>query len=204
MINKLSTWCKKNMKLIVNSLTGFRIVAAFLLIPLLAYQKFWLIFILFTLAAASDFFDGFLAKKYNAVTKLGGVLDHIGDKLLITIASLVLAMFLQLWIIFIPVILMICRNLYVSGMREFLGTQKMEMPVPAFRFSWPKIATVLQMASIGLLFFVICLLPYAPTSKILYYVLMSGIVGIWLALGASLWSAWGYTREFWTKIKKLK
>lgn len=192
------------MKTFVNSLTAFRIVSAFALIPCLAYQWFWLMFALFAIAGITDFFDGFLAKKYNAVTKLGGVMDQIGDKLLVTVSSVLLAMFLQLWIVFVPVILIICRNLYVSGLREFLGTQKIEMPVPKARMSWPKIATFSQMVSIGALFLLICLLPYWPQSTILYYFMIAGIVGLWISLAASLISAWQYTRDFLGKMKKIK
>ena len=196
------------MKTFVNSLTAFRIVASFALIPCLAYQWFWVMFALFSIAGFTDYFDGWLARKYHVVTKLGGVMDQIGDKMLVTISSLLLAMFLQYWLVFIPIILMICRELYVSGLREFLGTQKLEMPVPKSIWSWGKIKTNVQLYSIGALFLLIALLPYANVNQtmftILYYLQIAGIAGLWAALLASAISAWQYTRDFLGKVKKLK
>ena len=122
------------MKTFVNFLSAFRIAAAFAIIPTLLVGWYWTSFILQTLAALSDFFDGYLARKYNCVSKLGGVMDHIGDKLLVANTLLVLSIVLMFilpafipnfpaWTIVIPVILMISRELYISGLREFLGTQ---------------------------------------------------------------------------------
>ena len=53
------------MKFFVNFLSAFRIAAAFAIIPTLMFQWYWLSFILFVLGAVSDWFDGFLARKYN-------------------------------------------------------------------------------------------------------------------------------------------
>ena len=71
------------MKFFVNFLSAFRIAASFAIIPTLMFQWYWVSFILFALAAISDWFDGFLARKYNVCSKIGGVMDHIGDKLLV-------------------------------------------------------------------------------------------------------------------------
>ncbi|MCL2017858.1 MAG: CDP-alcohol phosphatidyltransferase family protein [Alphaproteobacteria bacterium] len=192
------------MKIFVNSLTAFRMIAALALIPCLIYQWFWLMFILFALAGITDFFDGWLAKKYKVTTKLGGVMDHIADKLLVTIGSLLIGVFLQLWIVLLPVILMIARNLYISGLREFLGTQKIEMPVPSPRMSWGKVAAFAQMTSVGALMLAINILPLVPANQFLYYFLMASIAGLWISLAASLISAAQYTVSFLRKIKKLK
>lgn len=193
------------MKILVNSLTIFRILAAFALIPLIAYRQFGPMFVLFALACLSDFLDGWLARKYKVTTKLGGVMDHMADKLLVTISAILLAMFLQLWVVFIPAILIICRNLYVSGMREYLGTQKVEMPVPKARFSSGKIATAAQMISIGVMLLAIfSLYRYPQLASKLYWFLIVGIVGLWVSLAASLISAAQYTKTFLEKMKKLK
>ena len=146
------------MKAFVNFLSAFRIASAFAIIPTLLLGWYWTSFVLYVLASLSDFFDGYLARKYNCVSKLGGVMDHIGDKLLVAntliVLSIVLAFILPVfipgypaWIIIVPTILMISRELYISGLREFLGTQKIEMPVPKARFSMGKIKTTLQMVA---------------------------------------------------------
>jgi phosphatidylglycerophosphate synthase len=103
------------MKTFVNALSIFRIIASFALIPLLMLQMYWPAFILFGLAGFSDLFDGWLARSYNATSKIGGVLDHLGDKFLFAVPAIALIAFLQIWLVVIPVILMICRNLPTRG-----------------------------------------------------------------------------------------
>ncbi len=199
------------MKFFVNFLSAFRIAASFALIPTMLMGWFWTTFILFLLGSISDWFDGFLARKYNVCTKLGGVMDHIGDKLLVVNTLILLATMMPVWFIIVPVIVMIARELYISGLREFLGTQKIEMPVPKARFSLGKVKTTFQMISICalLLWLVIgTLITPDTTSSTLVFLIYAlpqiGIWGLWLSLAASLWSAGQYTRTFIEKLKKIK
>lgn len=199
------------MKFFVNFLSAFRIAAAFAIIPTLMFQMYWTTFILYALAAMSDWFDGYLARKYNVCTKIGGVMDHIGDKLLVVNTLIMLTVMMPVWFIVIPVIIMIARELYISGLREFLGTQKIEMPVPKARFSMGKIKTTLQMISIAafLLIFAIGTLikPNSDSRTLMYmiYILPKiGIYGLWLSLIASVWSATQYTKTFIGHMKKIK
>ncbi len=199
------------MKFFVNFLSAFRIFAAFAIIPTLMLQMPWTTFILYCLAAASDWFDGYLARKYNVCSKIGGVMDHIGDKLLVVNTMIMLAILMPAWFIVVPIIIMIARELYISGLREFLGTQKIEMPVPKARFSMGKIKTTLQMIAIGalLLIFAIATL-ISPTTDsrflmVMIYILPNiGKWGLWLALIASIWSAGQYTMTFLGHLKKIK
>lgn len=199
------------MKFFVNFLSAFRIAAAFAIIPTLMFQLYWTTFILFVLGAASDWFDGFLARKYNVCSKIGGVMDHIGDKLLVANTLIMLCVMMPTWFIVVPVILMIARELYISGLREFLGTQKIEMPVPKARFSMGKIKTTLQMISIGaflLIFVVGASISPDTNSRFLMYMIyilpQVGIWGLWFSLLASIWSATQYTFTFADKLKQIK
>lgn len=199
------------MKFFVNFLSSFRIATAFAIIPTLLLGMYWTTFILFALGAMSDWFDGFLARKYNVCTKIGGVLDHIGDKLLVVNTFIMLAIMMPVWFVIVPIIIMICRELYISGLREFLGTQKIEMPVPKARFSMGKIKTTLQMVSIAafLLIFAVgtIITPETDSRFIMYliYILPQiGIWGLWLSLLSSIWSATQYTITFVGHLKKLK
>jgi CDP-diacylglycerol--glycerol-3-phosphate 3-phosphatidyltransferase len=199
------------MKIFVNFLSVFRILAAFAIIFTIMFNMPWLTFILFTLGALSDWFDGYLARKYNCCTKLGGVLDHIGDKLLVCNTLIMLTLMGPVWYIVIPVIFMIARELYISGLREFLGTQKIEMPVPKARFSMGKIKTTIQMIAITvflLWFALFASVTPETTSRIIFhliYVLPKiGIFTLWFALGASVYSAIQYTFTFTQKLKKTK
>lgn len=199
------------MKIFVNFLSSFRIATAFAIIFTIMFNLPWVTFILFALGAMSDWFDGFLARKYNCCSKLGGVLDHIGDKLLVCNTLIMLTLMGPVWYIVIPVIFMIARELYISGLREFLGTQKIEMPVPKARFSMGKIKTTVQMVAIAafLLWFAIFSLVTPETNNpviffMIYILPQIGIFGLWLALTASLWSATQYTITFVQKLKQVK
>ncbi len=199
------------MKFFVNFLSAFRIAASFAIIPTLMLNMYWTTFILYTLGAASDWFDGYLARKYNACSKIGGVLDHIGDKFLVVNTFIMMAIMMPVWFIVIPIIIMICRELYISGLREFLGTQKIEMPVPKARFSMGKIKTTLQMVSIAafLLIFAIGTLitPDLESRAVMFLIHILpriGVWGLWLSLVASIWSATQYTMTFIGYLKKLK
>ena len=106
---------------------------------------------------------------------------------------------------------MIARELYVSGLREFLGTQKIEMPVPKARFSIGKVKTAFQMITIvaflGL--FALSTLVTPETISKNYLIAMNvlsqiGIIGLWISLVASIWSATQYTFVFIEKLKTVK
>lgn len=198
------------MKFFVNFLSAFRILAAFAIIPALMFQMYWTTFILYAVAAITDWFDGYLARKYNVCTKIGGVMDHIGDKLLVVNTLIMLSIMMPVWFIFVPVIIMISRELYISGLREFLGTQKIEMPVPKSRFSMGKIKTALQMISIAAFLLILALgtlITPDSTSRLLMYAIyilpQIGVWGLWLSLVASIWSATQYTKTFLSHLKTL-
>lgn len=188
------------MKFFVNFLSAFRIASAFVVVLTMLYGWPWVTFVLFALAAASDWFDGYLARKYNVCTKLGGVMDHIGDKLLVCNTLIMLAVMMRVWFVIVPVILMIARELYISGLREFLGTQKIEMPVPKARFSMGKIKTTFQMITIvaflGLYVIGASITPETDSRFIMFL--------LWISLFASLFSAAQYTRTFIQKLKQIK
>lgn len=210
------------MKSFVNFLSAFRIASAFAIIPTLLLGWYWISFILYVLASLSDFFDGYLAREYNCVSKLGGVMDHIGDKLLVANTLIILSVVLMFWLpavipgfpswtIIVPVILMISRELYISGLREFLGTQKIEMPVPKARFSMGKIKTTLQMVATCALLLGLCMLQLALIPRLEKFAIFTffgltygGVICLWLALVASLWSATQYTMTFIGHLKKIK
>lgn len=199
------------MKFFVNFLSAFRIAAAFAIIPTIMFGMYKTTFVLYVLGAISDWFDGYLARKYDVCSKLGGVMDHIGDKLLVCNTLIMLAVMMPVWFVVVPIILMIARELYISGLREFLGTQKIEMPVPKARFSMGKVKTTFQMITIAAflgVFAIGTLITPQTTSRFVMYMIYAlpqiGIWGLWISLGASLFSAAQYTRTFAEKLKKIK
>ncbi len=199
------------MKIFVNFLSIFRILAAFSIIPTIMFNWYWTTFIIYVLGAASDWFDGYLARKYNCTSKIGGVLDSISDKIFVCITLILLTIMTPVWFIIIPVLVMIARELYVSSLREALGTMKMEMPVPKNRFAMGKIKTTIQMiatTAFFLMFAVGSSITPNTDSRFIFYLIyilpQTGVFCLWAALVASIWSAIQYTHTFAQKIKKIK
>jgi len=139
------------MKNIPNILTIFRI----LIIPILV-MSFYIDGLvaniiaasLFMLASITDFFDGYVARALKAQTNFGRCLDPIADKLLVIVAITMLIHFGHKNIaITIPGLIIICREVLVSGLREFLAGIRVSIPVSKLS----KYKTAVQMVAITLL-----------------------------------------------------
>jgi len=100
-------------------------------------------FILFVLVAASDFLDGYFARKLNAVSAFGAFLDPVADKLLVAVSLIAVAYVLDwYWIILLPAIVIIARDSYVTLLRL---RPNVKLPVSKLA----KYKTALEMAGIG-------------------------------------------------------
>lgn len=109
-----------------NILTALRLLAApmiavmFLVLPR-PFADF-LALALFVCASLTDYVDGYLARKWNQVTKLGAMLDPIADKAMVVIALMVIIGFSSLSLaLVLPAAIILFREVFVSGLREFLG-----------------------------------------------------------------------------------
>ncbi|MEE2980121.1 MAG: CDP-diacylglycerol--glycerol-3-phosphate 3-phosphatidyltransferase [Pseudomonadota bacterium] len=105
----------------------------------------WVALGLFTVAGATDFFDGYFARSMSQHSRLGRMLDPIADKLLIAAVILMLVAFDKAPTI--AALIILCRELLVSGLREFLA--ELNVGVPVSRLA--KWKTVMQMIAIGFL-----------------------------------------------------
>lgn len=118
-----------------NLLTISRIVVIpVIFLSIYITTEVWSIFaaILFIIASITDYFDGYLARARNQTSAFGRLLDPIADKLLVASALIViLAKPGMVWtqLSFIPVIVILCREILVSGLREFLREVNVGMPV---------------------------------------------------------------------------
>jgi cardiolipin synthase len=116
-----------------NLLTISRIVVIpVIFLSIYIHNVAWATFaaILFIIAAITDYFDGYLARSRNETSAFGRLLDPIADKLLVVAALvIVLANGMVHPISYIPVIVILCREVLVSGLREFLAEVKVGMPV---------------------------------------------------------------------------
>ena len=101
--------------------------------------------LLFVLASATDFFDGYIARQWNQMTMLGAILDPLADKMLTLAAFLGLMMIgeASAWAIYIIVV----RELFITGLRTVAVSEGLEV-----KASWAgKVKTVAQMIAIGFL-----------------------------------------------------
>ena len=103
----------------INLLTFSRIfLAAIIFLLLMSPDGYLLAFILFFLAGITDYFDGYLARKYNAVSQLGEILDPIADKILILFVLFGLAINLSSYLIGFTGAIVITREIWVGALRD--------------------------------------------------------------------------------------
>jgi cardiolipin synthase len=109
----------------------------------------WFALLLFVSAAITDFVDGYLARAWKQETKFGAMMDPIADKSMVIIALVVITGFsgMNPWIL-MPAVLIIFREVFVSGLREFLGDTAGTLKVTVLA----KWKTTLQMVAIAILF----------------------------------------------------
>ena len=108
------------MKSLVLSLTLLRILAApIIFISAIFLENYWLAFWLFNLAAITDYFDGKLARQFKVESRLGAILDPIGDKLLVLFAIIAIIIHTQDIYVASMGTLILAREFWVSALREY-------------------------------------------------------------------------------------
>lgn len=145
---------------------------------------------IFWLAAITDWFDGYLARKLQQTTSFGAFLDPVADKLIVAAALLMIThTYSTLWIT-IPAILLMSREIFVSSLREWMAKHG-ESDTVKVSF-WGKAKTMAQMlALIGLL----------SEFEVLYWVTL-GYILLYVATVLSVYSMAQYSVAAWTTIRK--
>ena len=147
-------------------------------------------FFIFVLASFTDFLDGVLARFYKEESKLGELLDPIADKIMVA-AALVLLVMNDIIINYevIAAIIILTREILISGLREFLAKGKIKLPVS----NLAKAKTFLQMFSIS------ALLTGETGNKIInfqdYNAQTIGIILLWLSAALTLFTGYDYMRK---------
>lgn len=141
----------------------------------------WLAAGLFLYAGITDFFDGYLARAWQAQSSLGKFLDPIADKLLIATALLLLVGDQRADIL--PAIAILCREILVSGLREFLAELRISVPVTRLA----KYKTAIQMIAIFLLLL-------GKSGPAFFPTLMVGDVLLWAAAILTLFTGYIYLK----------
>ncbi len=104
--------------------------------------------VVFVLAAATDFFDGYVARARKLQSRFGRFLDPVADKLLVgSVIFLLVAFDRVTGLMIIPALIILCREILVSGLREFLAGFSVSVPVSRLA----KWKTAVQMVAIGFL-----------------------------------------------------
>lgn len=176
------------MKSLPNILTMSRIVVIPLLIATFYMDSIvvgnWTAFALFTLAGITDFFDGMIARAYDMTSKLGRFLDPIADKLMVAATIVMLVAFDRVTGVHVLALLVIlCREILVSGLREFLAELKVGVPVTQLA----KWKTTFQMVALGALLIGDAAPPWLPAWEV-------GITLMWLAAVLTLYTGYDYLR----------
>ena len=178
------------MRSLPNILTLSRILAVPLFVACM-WQPGWigylLAFILFCLAGITDYFDGYLARSYGTVSKLGQFLDPIADKIMIAavIVMLVDNRIVHGWSV-IAALVILLREIAVSGLREYLAGIQVSVPVSRLA----KWKTTFQMIAIGALVLAgvgQLLPPWLPAYPV-------GLTSLWAAAALTVVTGYDYLR----------
>lgn len=172
-----------------NLLTYGRVIAVPIVVGCLFWSEFewmrWTALAIFILAGITDFLDGYLARALAQQSSLGQMLDPVADKLLVsavlmmlvadrTIASYSLS----------AAIIILCREILVSGLREYLADLKVSIPVSRIA----KWKTALQLVALGFL------IAGPAGNVILPGTTMIGLGLLWLAAVLTLYTGWDYLK----------
>ena len=172
-----------------NVLTYARVVAVPLVAGCLFWPKEpwarWTALAIFVAAAVTDFLDGYLARAWAQQSSLGRMLDPIADKLLVSAAILMLVADKTIsGVTLCAAIVILCREILVSGLREYLAELRVPMPVTAVA----KWKTAVQLVALGFLI-------VGPSGEaILPGSIMTGIVLLWIAAILTLYTGWDYMK----------
>ena len=145
----------------------------------------WTAFGLYAVAAVTDFLDGYLARAWSQQSSLGRMLDPIADKLLVAASLLMLVADksitgYSIW----AAIVILCREILVSGLREFLAELRVSVPVSTVA----KWKTTLQLVAIGFLI-------AGPAGETLIPGTVDiGLVLLWIAAVLTLYTGWDYMK----------
>ena len=150
----------------------------------------WIPFFIFVLASFTDFLDGLLARLYKEESKLGELLDPIADKIIVAAALVLLVMndIIKNYEV-IAAIIILTREILISGLREFLAKSQVVMPVTGLA----KFKTFIQMFAIAIL------LTGESGNRLInlqdYNAHSIGIILLWLSAFLTLYTGYDYIKK---------
>ena len=176
-----------------NLLTYGRIVAVPVVVGCMYWQAIlgyglwlrWVAFAIFVIAGITDVLDGYVARMWAQQSTFGRMLDPIADKLLVSSCLLMLAAdgTIRGWALWAAIVIL-CREILVSGLREYLAELRVSVPVTRLA----KWKTTLQLVAIGFL------LAGDAGDAIVPVVTPIGLSLLWLSALLTLYTGWDYFR----------
>ncbi|MFC0179968.1 CDP-diacylglycerol--glycerol-3-phosphate 3-phosphatidyltransferase [Thorsellia kenyensis] len=142
---------------------------------------------IFLIAAITDWFDGFLARRWNQSTPFGAFLDPVADKVMVAVALVLLTEYYSTWWMSLPIATIIAREIIISSLREWMAELGKRGLVAV---SWlGKLKTTAQMTAIT------CLL-WHPNNWIEY----AGFISLYIATLLTFWSMFQYLKAAKTDL----
>lgn len=168
-------------------LTLFRVILIpFLVLAFYVLSHQWSGFfsaLIFLIAAITDIFDGYLARRLGQTTKFGAFLDPVADKIMVTIALVLITQYYQAWWISVPAIIIISREIIISALREWMAEIGKRNNVAVSYIG--KIKTIAQMTALTWLLWRPCdIVIYAGLATLLFatvLTLLSMLQYLWIA-----------------------
>lgn len=173
----------------LNSLPNILTVSRILAIPAICAAFYlpgawsaWVPLALFAAAGITDWFDGYLARRWSQMSDLGRFLDPVADKLLVAAVILMLIAFERIdRITCLAAVVIMCREVTVTGLREFLAELRVKVPVSRLA----KWKTTVQLLALG----VLIVGDHGPD---ILPIRLIGEVGLWVAAVLTLYTGWDY------------
>ena len=173
----------------INFITVARILLAPIIFLFLIFGNYLVCIILFFLAGLTDYFDGYLARKYNAESQIGEILDPIADKILIVFLLIGLSVELDSFLIAFLSSLIIAREIGIAALRDYSSKKNISDRTKVTYLA--KIKTSLQLFSIGSYLF-------ALTISLNLLILISDIFLIMATL-ITIYTGYEYTQNVFKK-----
>jgi len=145
----------------------------------------WAAVTIFIVASITDYLDGYIARIWKQTSNIGKMLDPIADKLLVSAALILLAFdrTIDKWSLWAAIIIL-CREILVSGLREYLAALKVSVPVTQLA----KWKTAMQLVAVGFL------LAGPAGDKVLPYTTEIGLALLWVSAIVTLYTGYDYFR----------
>jgi len=178
---------------LANQLTLLRILLIPLIVVIFYLPYDWRYVVvsgIFCLAAATDWLDGWVARKYNQMTAFGAFLDPVADKLMVATALVLLVEVHDTALFAIPAIVIISREIVISALREWMAELGKRSSIAVSVIG--KFKTSAQMLSIAVL---LAENPQAPT-----LLTSLGYILLYIAAGLTLWSMVVYMKAAWPDL----